>query len=91
MAVVASEGKKFLTVFMPQNERVNAEAHIKILTGNVLPQIKGTFFYVSYAWQQDGAACHMAKETQEYLKQNITNFCGKDMGLPNCHIQISRI
>ena len=83
LGVVASNGKKCPPVFIPQNERVNADAYIKLLTKHVLPWIKRTFPDGNYVWQQDGAPCHTAKKTQEFLKENLTNFWGKDMWPPN--------
>ena len=36
----------------------------------------------NYMWQQDAAPCHMVKKTQEYLKENMSNFWGKDLSPP---------
>ena len=83
LGVVSPNGKKCPPVFIPQNERVNADAYIKILTKHVLPWIQRTFSYGNYVWQQDGARCHMAKKTQQFLKENMTNFWSKDMWPPN--------
>ena len=32
-------------------------------------------------WQQDAAPCHMAKKTQEYHKENMPNFWGKEIAI----------
>jgi len=83
LGVVASNGKKCPPVFIPQKERINADAYIKMLTTNVLPWIRETFPDGNYVWQQDGAPCHTAKKTQAFLQDQMTNFWGKDMWPPN--------
>ena len=83
LGIVTSNSKKCPPVFIPLNERVNANVYIKIQTKHVLPWIKRTFPDVNYVWQQDSAPCHTAKMTQEFLKEKLTNFWGKDMWPPN--------
>lgn len=83
LGVVASHGKKCPIIFIPQNDKVNSDVYINLLTKNVLPWLRKTYPDNNYVWQQDGAPCHTSRKTQKFLQDNMAEFWGKDMWPPN--------
>lgn len=83
-ALVASDGKKMPLCFIEKGEKVNSNAYIQILENDVKPWIDSNYRPEdSVVFTQDGAPCHTAKKTQDWLKKNVQNFWPKDMWPPN--------
>ena len=51
---------------------------------HIVSWLKKTFLFAIYEFQQDGAASHEAKKTQQFLKENKANFCTKDFWPSSC-------
>ena len=83
LGVVASDGQKCPPIFIDQHERITADIYTSLLRKYVLPWIQRTYPDGNYVWQQDGAPCHTAKKTQEFLQRNMAHFWGKEMWPPN--------
>lgn len=73
-AAVTADGRSPL-VFMPSGIKVNAPLYRQTVLEAVLkPWAHNHFKERPYTFQQDSAPSHKARETQEWLKNNVPNF-----------------
>lgn len=77
LAVVASDGGKCPLVFLKDKERLTAATYIKYLREKVFPWARANYGD-RWWWQQDGASCHTAGITQEFLAAETPGFWGKE-------------
>ena len=82
--LVASDGKKMPLVFMESGEKLNAKWYIELLKQHVKPWVEVNYGPdANYVFTQDGAPCHTANVTQDWLSSHLKNFWAKDMWPPN--------
>jgi transposase len=83
--LVSSDGKKMPLVFIPNGIKINTEEYIRILKDHVKPWIEANYDLqnTKIVFQQDGAPAHTSKRTQEWLKNNLPDYWGKDLWPPN--------
>ncbi|KAI6652482.1 MhmaT1 transposase [Oopsacas minuta] len=76
-AGISSVGRKLL-VFVPFGVKINAATCKELILEPFVKDLGKTMFENgSFAFQQDGAAAHKAKSTQEWLGVNIPHFITK--------------
>lgn len=76
IAVVDSSGKKCDLIFLADGERLTSNTYIGYLTREVFSWAREHF--EDRWWKQDGARCHMAAATQEFLANEAPKFFTKD-------------
>lgn len=69
--------------FFEEGLRVNAEAYIHVLHTHVLPWIRRVARGEPWIWQQDGARCHTAQATTDFLDAEHVQYVPPDTWLPN--------
>ena len=77
-AGVSWEGKTSLIFIDTTKAKVNSESYINLLHDHLLPDCIGLYQGEKFIFQQDGAASHTSKITQEYLARNTPEFIKKD-------------
>jgi len=82
LAVIGSDGQKCDLVFLESNERLTAETYTKYLQEKVFPWARRTYGD-KWWWQQDGASCHTATSTQEFLQRETPAFFDKNSWPPH--------
>ena len=83
LGLVASNGKKCPPIIIQNNEKINAEVYNGLLKTHVVPWLQKEFKNTPYVFQQDGAPCHTAKRTQEWLEANFQSFWPKNLWPPS--------
>lgn len=78
LGVVASTGDMCLPIFVEHKERLNSKSYIDLLQNKVIPWAKDKFGD-NFVFTQDGAPCHTAKATQQFLAENCPEFWDKTM------------
>jgi len=80
-AAITTKGK-FALVFLNNDKLTAAKYRDQVLSKHV--KSKGDDFFGGEAWtfQQDGAPCHTANTTQNYLRSNVPNFWSKEKWPP---------
>ena len=63
--------------FVDDNAKINAAYYIHNLLPNLVADCK-TLMDNNFIFQQDGAPAHTARQTQEWLTQNCSDFLRKD-------------
>lgn len=74
LGVVGSDGQKCPAVFVAAGERLDAAAYQDLLRRHVVPWLKRAYPDGNYVFQQDGAPCHTANSTQQFLEENMANY-----------------
>jgi inhibitor of nuclear factor kappa-B kinase subunit alpha len=82
--LVASNGMKMPPVFLETGFRMGAKEYLdRILVNQVLPWVQSNFPNNNgYVFMQDGAPCHTAKSTQNWLGDHL-NFWSKETWPPS--------
>ena len=62
---------------------LDAKKYQDILLKNLLPAAKHVFQNKHWVFQQDGAKCHSAASTQQWLEANVPSFIPKESWPPN--------
>ena len=74
LGVISSYRKKMPIYFFEQGLRVKTKDYIRVLEKVVKPWLDREYPEGSFCFQQDSALAHKSKETQKWLKSNLTNF-----------------
>ena len=77
-AGVSMRGKTRIHFIDTSKTKVNSECYIKLLDDNLLPDCCMLYPDNDFIFQQDGAASHTSRITEEHLDANTPEFIGKD-------------
>ena len=82
LGVIGSDGQKCPLVFLKDHERLTADTYQQYLHEHVFPWARMTYGD-QWWWQQDGASCHTANSTQEFLRRETPFFFDKTVWPPH--------
>ena len=77
-AGVSWNGKTGIYFLDTQTVKVTAERYVDLLQEHLLPDCVGMYPNNNFIFQQDGATCHTANLTQNFLSQQPNRFIKKD-------------
>ena len=74
LGVLGSDGQKCPAIFVAAGERLDAAAYQDLLRRHVVPWLQRAYPDGNYVFQQDGAPCHTANSTKQFLEENMENY-----------------
>ena len=83
LGLICSDGRKAPLIRIPKGVKMTSDVYIRILAEKLIPWLKRNFPDGNYLFQQDGAPCHTAKKTQDWLSENVKKFIPKDVWPPS--------
>ena len=81
-AAITHRGKGPLLVFIDSDVKIDRWNYMEMMEEHLLPWAKETFgwdedtgeYEIEWVYQQDSAPSHKAKETQQWLRENVPGF-----------------
>ena len=83
LGVISNEGDVMPPFFFPKGLKINADEYLKVMNDVVKPWMDTVAGGRHYIFQQDGAPAHNAKKTQDWLRENVPAFWGKEVWPPS--------
>jgi hypothetical protein len=74
LGVIGSDGQKCPIVFVSAGEQVNGDVYQDLLRRHVVLWIKRRYPDGNYIFQQDLAPAHIARTTQQFLRETMAEF-----------------
>ena len=83
LGVIGSDGKKCPSIFVGDNEKINAAAYQGLRGDHVIPWLNDTYPSNNHCWTQDGSLAHMARTIQRLLEEEMSEFWGSKLWPPS--------
>jgi hypothetical protein len=82
LGVVSNESEVMPAHFFPKGLKINTDEYIKVLEEVVKPWMDKVAGGRPYVFQQDGAPAHNSKRAQDWCRENLLEFWGKELWPP---------